>query len=52
RGAELSGPEEGIIYRAEIPLSGLDSGDYLLEVKARSRAGGEDEIRRVLITVL
>jgi hypothetical protein len=52
RGAELSGPDEGIIHRAEIPLSGLDSGDYLLEVKARNRAGGEEETRQVLITVL
>ncbi len=51
RGAELSGPDEGIIHRAEIPLSGLDSGDYLLEVKARSRTSGEEETRQVLITV-
>jgi VWFA-related protein len=52
RGAELSSSDEGIIHRTEIPLSGLDSGDYLLEVKARNRAGGEEEIRQVLITVL
>jgi len=51
RGKELTGPGEGIIHKIEIPLSGLAPGDYLLEVKARNFAGGEEVTRQVLIEV-
>jgi hypothetical protein len=51
RGKELTGPGEGIIHKVEIPLSGLVPGDYLLEVKARNFAGGEEVVRQVLIEV-
>ena len=51
RGKELTGPGEGIIHKVEIPLSGLAPGDYLLEVKARNFAGGEEVVRKVLIEV-
>jgi VWFA-related protein len=49
---ELKGVRGGYGYVAEVPLKGVAPGLYVLRVEARSRLGGETQVREVQLRVV